>query len=249
MLKRTPLGLVALLLLLPMQTALFLVGEGNAGGEISILCENQERVFVSSPDGEVLQLDLDSAFQAEFIPQQSGPYTVQCGRETATIAVESAQQAGAGKEKEQENAFLLLAAAGIFFAAFAAAALLLAKNRFSKNVFSKTVEGNRAQLHLRAEKKLEKIEIEDPVQFSYPGKPLRFSVPRLEAGKEWSWEYDIATPEKALPATLEAWEGKRKISMLSKLLIEGKGGIAPKIGRGISGSPPTKIKRKLQKAA
>lgn len=246
MFGRTPLAAVALLLLmLPTLNALFLVGEGHVGGEISVLCENQERVFVSVPDGAMLQLDLDSSYQAEFVPKMPGPHTVQCGRETATITVEDAPGIGAGMEKEREGALLLLAAAGIFFAAILAAALLLAKNHFSKNVFSKTVEGNRARLHLRAAKGLEKIEMEDPVSFSYSGRPLRFSVPHLEAGKEWSWEYDIANPEKALPATLEAMERGEKIAMLSKLFIGGRENVMPKQE---SGAPQPKIRRRLPKA-
>ena len=239
----TSLALVSLLSLLSPANADFLVGEGNVGGEISVLCENQERIFVSSPDGAVLQLDLDSSYQAEFVPQEAGPYAVQCGRETATITVEDAPGIGARMEKEREDALPLLAAAGFFFAAILAAALLIAKNYFSQAVFEKTVEGSRARLRLRAGKRLERIEIEDPVSFSYSGKPLRFSVPHLEAGKEWSWGYDMAEPEKAPPATLEAVERGKKISMLSKLLIEGGERRPPEQE---SGAP--RIKRKLQKA-
>lgn len=242
---RTPLAvLLALFFLLPIANALFLVGEAAVGGEMSILCESQERVFVSAPDGTTRQIDLDTSFQAEFAPAQPGPHTVQCGKETATVQVAALGAAGAERASERQDSVAVLAALAIFLAILAAAAVLAARMLFSATVFSKSVEGKRCRLHLRAGKRLGKIEIEDPVSFSHNGKPLRFSIPSLSAGREWGWEYDIELPEKALPASLEAEQNGKKIAMLSKLIIEGK----ETAHSGAGTSAPQKIKKVLPKA-
>lgn len=240
----TPLAAVFFFFLLAAPVhAVFLVGEGNSGEAVSVLCEQQEKIFVSSPDGSVRQLDLDSSYQAEFVPREPGPHTVQCGRETKTVEVASAQQGSdAMMEEERKDALAVLAASALFLAVLLSAALLLAKDHFSRTVFSKAVGGGRARLFLQPAKRLERIEIEDPVSFSYGRQPLRFSIPSLDAGREWSWEYDIKHPEKALPATLEALQNGKGIAMLSKLSIEGEEKKSPD-----SGAPPA-IKRKLPKA-
>lgn len=257
---RMPLAAVGLLLLLlPAAHPLFLVGEGLVGESISVLCENQERVFVSPPSGQAEMLPLDSDFQAEFVPEVQGPHTVQCGREAKTVDIAPAEGTGAGMAV-QKDASLAFISVGMLLAGMLAALIFAARSLFSSAQFTKRVEGNRARIFLKAGKKLEKVEIEDPVSFSYAGKPLHFSIPALKEGREWSWEYEIALPEKALPASLDALEGGKKVSMLSRLAIEGKeketsghahaGGETGEQGQawGTRSSPPTKTRRALPKA-
>ena len=238
--------LLPILLLVSPAYSLFLVGQGKVGDSIPILCEQQEKVFVSSPDGSTQTLGLDMNFQADFTPQQDGPYTVQCGRSTKTVQMEPAAQYPAATEQPAPNAALILGASVILAALLLSAVLFAARIIFSQTIFEKSVQGNRAKLRLLTGKKLEKIEIEDPVSFSYSGKMMRFSIPSLSAGREWSWEYDISLPEKALPASLVALERGKKISLLSRLLIEGKEGGVPKASGTGAASP--KLKRALPKA-
>jgi len=204
----------------------FIVGQGKVGESIPILCENQEYAFVSSPSGSSEKIQLDSDFQSSFVPRSAGPYTVQCGNETATLIVPPPEKEAAlqGESAGQPD-WLAFAAAAFALLAFSAACLLAARKLFGGRVlFEKSVEGKSARLVLRSDFELENVEISDPVFMGFAGAPLRFSIPLLSAGAEWSWEYEIgiADSERALPAELSANDGKRKILLLSRLFIGGK---------------------------
>ncbi len=240
---RFAIALLALLLfLLPMLQAEFLVGSGNVGQKISMLCENQSAVFVSGPSGESLRLALDENHQSEFTPDVSGPYAIQCGHEAKTIEVAS-EAAKAEPAAIAQGDFFALFALLAFFAFFMAATALAADYLFfSRAMFAKTVENGRAKLVLRAGKGLEKIEIADPVAIGFGGGEMRFSIPRLDAGKQWAFEYEMEAPQNALPASLEARVSGQTVSMLFNLHIEGQ----PK-GADSSEEKP-RIKRKVPKA-
>ncbi len=226
----------------------FLVGEGRVGEKIPVLCERQEYFYVSAPAGAAVRKPLDSDFQSSFTPEVAGPHTVQCGNETKVVGVAPAAVAGKAREEQgivPSDSLVLagVAALLLFFAAFSA---LLAKQMiFGRTIFVKHVEGGRARLHVRAGKKMGRVEISDPVSMGYPGEALRFSIPLLLPGAEWSYEYEIDAQERALPAGLEADFGGKKISILSVLYIERK-----KSETGImAGKKMPKLKRKLPKAA
>ena len=127
--------------------------------------------------------------------------------------------------------------------------------------FSKTVSGGKARLLLRTDRDMENVEISDPVCFDHTGKSMGFSIPALKKGAEWSFEYSISSPKMALPASLTADAGGRRVSMLSELYIEdGKGAqkirrekntlqeAAPAMRTGIGKGRQTG-KRKLPKAS
>lgn len=206
---------------LSLANAAFLVSEGNVGEKISILCENQESVYVSPPSGAQVRYDLDSDFQAFFVPDAPGPYAVQCGNETKIITVLAAASAdGAGEGAAQQRDYLVLYAVVVLFAVFAAAAALIAKVMiFERTLFAKSVENGMARLHLRAGKRMEDVSIDDPVSMGFAGKAVQLSIPLLLAGAEWSYEYEIGQPERALPASLKARMNGQEISILSELYI------------------------------
>jgi len=232
-----PFAAVALLLLLlPAANSLFLVGEGKVGAPFSVLCEGNVEAFVSAPTGNIGRLALDEGFQAVFTPDAAGPYTVQCGNETKTINV-----LGHAEEAEKVNAeglgaisqFVLFSIA-VFLSLMCIAAFYIAKTYLSGSArFSKSVSGNVATLFLRADRRMEHAEISDPVAFDHKGAEMKFSLPLLEAGAEWSYEYGISSPERALPASLTARVNGKNVSMLSELHIEGdaKSGIGKWNGR------------------
>ncbi|VVB99904.1 Uncharacterised protein [uncultured archaeon] len=231
------------LLFVTLANPLFLVGSGNVGESIPVLCEGQESVFVSAPGGSAVQHSLDTSFQAEFTPEGAGPYTVQCGNETKTIFVKAeGNGADAAEKMEAGNSFLFLAGAATIVLFFAIGAYLLARKFISgRTEFSKIVQGNSAVLHLRCGKKWSKIKISDPVSMGC-GRPLELEVGTLASGKEWKFEYEIDEPEKALPASLLAECKGEKIMLLSSLRIEGKNA-APHTREG-----RLQAKRKLPKA-
>ncbi|MCX6772544.1 MAG: hypothetical protein NTV88_02120 [Candidatus Micrarchaeota archaeon] len=238
--------LLCLLLVSPVNS-LFLVGQGAVGDKIPILCEQQERVFVSSPNGQLQALSLDNNFQAEFAPTEAGPHTIQCGKETKVVSVVATQQHPPEAMRTTGDANVLILAVLSFSALALLAAVAVGRKFFTQTIFSKTVQAGRAHLYLKAGKKMAQIRIEDPVSFAHKGQVMKFSIPSLSAGKDWSWEYDIDAPEGALPASLVATEGGKKVSMLSRLLIEGmESEEGKKDSTGAAKLP--KIKRKLAKA-
>ena len=265
---RMPLAAVALfLLLLPAANSLFLVGEGKIGAPFSVLCEGQNEVFVSAPTGNVVRLALDESFQATFTPEAAGPYTIQCGHETKTInaVLPDGQPQGAENVTSDEllviSQFVLFSIA-VFLVLMCIAVFYIAKTYLSGRArFSKSVTGSVATLFLRADERMENVEIADPVAFDHKGADMKFDLRALDAGAEWKHEYEISSPEKALPASLTARVNGKEVSMLSELHIEGNGksGIGKEIGRRTDwrgareeisrGGPLTAVrKRKLPKA-
>ena len=202
--------LVSVLLLLLPANALFLAGQAEQGGPVSILCENQSQAFVSSPEGDVRALALDSDFQASFLPQEGGPHTIACGRETQTIQVSMQPRGGAPAFSGNENIFPA-AAALAFLAALVFALRLIIKPRTE---FSKSSDGGTVRLRLRAGEGLRDITITDP-QGGEEGKPLKLSVPRLAAGARWEWEYEPVPIKPPFPARMSARTAKGNISLLS----------------------------------
>jgi len=237
---RMPLAAVALVLLfLPAANSLFLVGKGTVGAPFSILCEGQQEAFVSAPTGNAVRLALDGNFQAEFTPDAAGPYTVQCGHETKTInAVLPESQSAEAVSAAEDGALMLhqavLFSIAVFLVMMCIAAFYIVKTYLSgRSQFSKSVSGNAATLFLRADKRMEDVEIADPVAFDHKGAEMKFSLRVLEAGAEWKHEYEISSPEKALPASLAARVNGKSVSMLSELHIEGNGkNDDGRIGRG-----------------
>ena len=224
-----------LLLSLP-ANALFLAGQAEQEGAISVLCEGQSSVFLSLPTGELHALPLDPDFQARFFPASSGPHTFQCGNETKTIIVSMRQRADSGAYSSGENLFLAAGAA----IAFLAALLLAAKASLKPcTAFSKSVSGGRVKLFLRAGEELRGIRIIDP-QGGEGGKPLQLFIPRLPAGAAWDWEYDENPGEQLLAARLSAKSAKGGISLVSGA---GGGGMQTAADMEKAG------KRKLKRAA
>ena len=199
----------------------FLVGPAEMGKSFSILCEGKGAAFVSEPDGVTVPLALDSSSQAEFTPQEAGPYTVQCGNDTKTVVVQQLQPAAITAQDGGIASALVLFSIMAFVALMAAASVYISKTLLGGMTrFSKTVSGNKARLLLRADRAMEKVEILDPVCFDHTGRTMSFSIPALRGGAEWSFEYSIASPERALPASLTATAGGKGMSMLSELYIE-----------------------------
>ncbi len=233
---------VLLLFLLPIAYPEFLVGEGRVGGKIPILCENQESVYVSSPDGAQVRHQLDSDFQSSFVPEADGPYAVQCGNETKVVTAlpaPGADDAGAGRAS-QGDSLVLYAVVVLLLAAAAAAAMIAKKIIFERTLFAKSVEGNLARLHLRAGRRMEDVSIEDQVAMGFSGEALHLSIPLMMAGSEWSYEYEIENPDRALPASLQAKMGGGGISLLSELWIGRK---------NTAGNPKKASWKKLASAA
>ena len=139
--------LIACLLLSLPASALFLAGQTEPGGAISVLCEGQSHVFLSLPSGELRTLPLDSDFQAEFLPQDGGPHTFQCGNETKTIPVPPHARADSGAYSNGENLFIVAGMAAAFIAALFSAAKFFIRPCTS---FSKSESNGRMKLCLRA---------------------------------------------------------------------------------------------------
>ena len=202
--------LVFCLLLSSPANALFLAGQSEQGGEISVLCEGQSSAFISLPTGGLHALALDSDFQAKFSPTAPGPYTIQCGKETKTISVLLSPRADSGAFSSGENLFLVAGAAIVFLAVLLTAAKVFLNPR---TVFSKSYAGGRVRLCLRAAEDLKEIKITDP-QGGESGTPLLLSIPHLACGAEWNWEYD-GSGEPLLAARLSAKCAKGSVSLIS----------------------------------
>jgi len=205
-------SLIFLLLLLAPANALFLAGQAEQGGEISILCEGQSSAFISLPTGELRALALDSDFQARFTPIAPGPYTIQCGKETKTINVPLPSRADSGAFSSGENFFLVAGVALVFLAVFLLAAKVFLK---PKTIFSKSSAGGRVRLYLHAAEDLKEIKISD-LQGGVDGAPLALSIPHLPLGAEWNWEYD-GSNEPQLAARLSAICAKGELHLLSSV--------------------------------
>lgn len=201
------------LLLLPAPAcALFLAGSAHEGGEVSILCEGQRTAYVSLPGGQALALLLDSSSQASFQPQQSGPYTVQCGNETKTLFVRLPQQPEAAAPAG-ESMLLPVAAIALIVAAAAAAAWLLLGCRTE---FTKRQEGGRVLLRIRAGQELSMVKVADP-----DGGGPELLIPHLAKGEEWQWDYERADGAPLAPATMRAKCNGREISLISGAPVAG----------------------------
>jgi hypothetical protein len=211
---------LALLIFLGLASALSISGPAEVGRPFSISCEGKS-ALVSSPNGSSAQLALNSSGQAEFVPQEAGQYAVRCGNGTKTLFV---RQAGIISS-------LALFSIIIFIALMAAASVYVSMAFLGGSTrFSKEVSGSTARLTLRADRDMERIEISDPVRLGHEGKSLSFSIPALKKGEEWSFEYRIASPKKALPASLTALAGGKEMSLLSELRIDAgeEAGSAPR---------------------
>jgi len=213
--------------------ALFLAGQTEPGGVISILCEGEKQVFLSLPSGESRAVSLDSDFQAKVIPISSGPYTFQCGKETATIKVSLPKPEDSGAYSGGENLFLVSVVAIVFLAAFFLAAKFLLK---PCTIFSKSIDNGHAILFLRAGEDLREIKIIDN-QGGEDGAPLHLSLPILTAGAEWRWEYECDDSAPLIAAHLSAKCANGVLSIIS----EGAGGSVPNQKKGMH------EKRKLAK--
>lgn len=232
---------LALVLAAPLLCALFLVGESQLGKPFPVLCEGQTSVFISEPDGKTEKLELDALFQAQFTPDAPGPYIVQCGNETKEILVQGAAQAQRVDDNGMEvaSAFLLLSILA-FMALMLAASVFIAKAYLGSSRFTKVVSNGSAQLFLKAQHRMESVQISDPVSTDHQGPALKFSIPRIEAGSQWHHEYAISSPLRTLPADLSASVNGKRISMLSELYIEGN----------IAGdTPPSGGKRRIPRAS
>ncbi len=243
--------MACLLLSLP-ANALFLAGQAEPGGAISVLCEGQSRVFLSLPSGGLQALPLDPDFQAEYAPVSSGPYTFQCGNETKTVLASLPRQAGAGAYPGGENLFLAAGMAAVFLAALLAAAKYFLR---PTTVFSKSAGGGRAAIFLRAGEDLREITITD-LQGGEGGRPLSLSIPHLSAGAEWNWEYECDPGGPLLAARLSAKCRKGGVSLVS--CVEGGAMQKQAAGGAWKGWPAQKQeaggtgmdgKRKLKRAA
>ncbi len=202
---------ISLLFLLAPANALFLAGQSQAGGEISVLCEGQASIFVSSPDGQLRAITLDIASQAAFYPQFKGPYTVQCGNETKTVIIQLPQQEGADA-LGGESALPIVTGVAIFIAAAIALAARMLLGR--KTTFSKRCESGRVSLSLRAGQDLHSIKITDP-DGGKGGAALELSIPRLRRGAAWSWEYEMEQGAPLLPARMHAKCKRGEIFLVS----------------------------------
>jgi len=227
--------ITCLLLSLP-ANALFLAGQTEQGGEISVLCEGQGQAFLSLPTGELRALALDSDFQAKFLPASSGPYTFQCGNETKTIAVSFPRGADSGAFSSQDGTLL---AAGAAFA-FVAVLLIAAKIMPAPcTLFSKSEKNGRVKLCIRAGEDLREIMVTDP-QGGEKGAPLQLVIPHLPKGAAWAWEYEQEPGGQLLSARLVAKCAKGGISLISSVEDGGK---TPKQEAGRA----ERRERKLQK--
>ncbi|MFA6907992.1 MAG: hypothetical protein WC263_04155 [Candidatus Micrarchaeia archaeon] len=203
--------LIFLLFLLVPAHALFLAGQAEPGGEISILCEGQGSVFLSPPSGELRALPLDSDSQARFFPASGGPHTIQCGNETITIQVPLPSAADSRAYSGGESLFLAAGASIAFIAALLLAAKVFLRPR---TAFSKSESNGRVRLCLRAGEDLREIRITD-AQGGEGGQPLHLFIPRLPSGAEWKWEYERSPGGPLLAARLAAKCAGGGISLVS----------------------------------
>ena len=205
-----PFLMACLLLPLP-ANALFLAGQIEQDGEISILCEGQSSVFLSLPSGDLRALPLDSDSQAKFIPTSYGPHTFQCGNETATVAVSPPAREDSGAYSSGENILIVSWVAIVFLAALFISAKVFLRPR---TTFLKSGGSGRVKLLLRAGEDLRAIKIADP-QGGEDGEPIVLVIPRLPAGATWGWEYECTSGEPLLAAHLSAKGAKGGISLFS----------------------------------
>lgn len=234
----------ALLLLSSLASAEFLLGLDNKTNTASVRCDGKASVQVIPSQGAAQEIALDGGHQASFAADPQKSYVVQCGAESRTIAARDGSPS-AEKIRQQEDYFLLLVAL-LLVGSFAAAAAIAAKVfLLDATEFSKTVENGRASLRLRAGRRMEKIEISDPVSLDGAA-DQKFSVPVLEKGREWRWSYAYpGEVARALPASLRAKTGGGELSLLSELLCEGRAQAWEELG---SGSGETQGRRKVPKA-
>jgi hypothetical protein len=149
---------------------------------------------------------------------------VQCGNETKTVSVAQVERA-VKMEGNGDVVFSVIVPASMlaFIALMAIASFYIAGTYLSGSArFCKSVQGGKARLELRAGRKMERAEISDPVCIGRKGDELRFSIPKLEAGSEWSFEYGMDCPKRALPASLSADVSGKRVSMLSELFVDEK---------------------------
>ena len=209
----------SLLLLFSSLQAEFLANYDSTSGKIWVRCDNQSSVFVSGQQGGAQRRMLDDGFQADFTPEGGGNYVVQCARETKGVAVPTPEPQT--PVLAQGDSLPLTIAAAILFLLLALALFIFALRVLqSQSWFCKSVEGKRVRLALRAGENMKNVVISDPVAIGYSGELMEFSIPRLDAGKEWQAEYGIVSPKNALPASLRAECKSGSISILSQLIAE-----------------------------
>ena len=233
---RLPL-LIALLFLCSAVFSEFLVGEN--GGRLLILCEGQTEVFVSPPSGGAQAVLLDENYQAEFAAPQSGPYSVQCGREVKTAMVGRAwEKAGL---VEGEGIRLEIAVVALLGAlALILAVRFLYFSLVGKVRFTKSVSNGRAALEVYSGSALCDVEIEDGQLEG--GKLL---VPKIGAWKTWRFSYEAEGG--ACKAGLCAKCDGRRISEDARIFADGKE-IDLKNGKIEGGNLESGVKRRLLKA-
>lgn len=226
-------------------SALFLAAQGEEG-RLLVLCEGQREAFISSPDGALMRLQLNSSSQAEFAPSLHGPHAVQCGNETKVVQAQLPSGAP-GMPPGNGITWFVIASLAAFFALMLAAFALLARHFISQRVeFTKRVSGGTAELSLCSGMELTGIEISDPVEMGHGGKAVSFRLQRLSAGQKWAHACTVANPSRALPASLFAHSKNGKVSLLSRLFIEGKQPQSQKSSLQGKGKPHA---RRLPKAA
>ena len=209
----------ALLFLFSSLSAEFLANYDSASGKIWVRCDNETSVFVSSQQGGAQRLMLDEGFQASFTPEGGGNYVVQCARETKGVAVPAPEPQS--QVLAQGDSLPATVLAAILFSVLALALFIFAiRVLSSQSWFCKSVEGKKVRLALRAGETMKNIVISDPVAIGYEGEQMEFSIPRLDAGKEWQAEYEIGNPRNALPASLKAECKGGNVAMLSQLIAD-----------------------------
>jgi len=202
-----------LLFLLPQFAAAeFLVGE--SGGLISVLCDGESEIFVSAPGGGLERLALDSDFQSQYRAGESGPYSVQCGKEVKTVSVKLSGRMAPIEEK-RSGPFAAVAAFSFFAAFLLALAAFFMEMKFPrKATFEKCAKNGKVSLAVFSGRELLFVEIEDPQV-----EGGRISVPKIKAGKGWKFEYE--SEGGILPAKMSAIEGGKRITLGARLIFEG----------------------------
>jgi hypothetical protein len=244
---KSALFLLAFLALSGLVSPLFLAAQGEEGG-LFVLCEGQREAYVSQPDGSLSLLPLNSSSQSEFQPSLGGPHTVQCGKETKTIEVSHAQSRQAAEGQGSQSAMLLAGALAAFAIFMSLSFLFLARHFASRRIeFTKHVSGASAVLSLKSGMALSGIEISDPVGMGHTGKPLSFRIGSLSPGQSWQHEYSLENPGQALPASLFAASKEGRVSLLSRLFIEGKAAMGEARGEKIGSSKTPSSGQALRK--
>lgn len=221
----------------------FLASFDKTSGKIWVLCDNQSSVFVSSQDGLQREIALGLSSQADFAPPQGGKYAVQCGKAAIVVSVPSEPPAPQAAQGGEGLGWIAIAALSVAFSFFVAAFAL--RVLFSQSWFCKSVEGNRARITLRAGSAMRNVLITDPVAIGHSGGAMEFSIPRLDAGREWQAEYEVENPENILPASLQAECRGGNVSMLSQLIADFPAG-KPEQPRRPSAREP--IRKKIPKS-